>query len=162
VLTYRCDVDANQIDIWKGNTTMGYAKSFRDLKVYQKAKTVTKQIFEVSKSFPKEEMYSLTDQIRRSSRSVGAQIAEAWAKRRYEKHFISKLTDADGEQQETQHWIDTAGDCNYLNSQHISQLNDELSQIGRMLNEMISKSDSFCGVRPDASIYESNTEYFCN
>ncbi|MFH1776564.1 MAG: four helix bundle protein [Candidatus Omnitrophota bacterium] len=73
---------------------LGHAKSFRDLSVYQKAKSMAKQIFEITKSFPREEMYSLTDQMRRSSRSIGAQIAEAWAKRRYEKHFISKLTDA--------------------------------------------------------------------
>ncbi len=79
----------------------GYAKSFRDLVVYQKARSVAKAIFEITKAFPREEMYSLTDQMRRSSRSIGAQIAESWAKRRYEKHFVSKLTDADGEQQET-------------------------------------------------------------
>ena len=93
---------------------MGHAESFRDLVVYQKARTVSRRYFEMSKSFPKEERYSLTDQGRRSSRSIGAQIAEAWAKRGYEKHFVSKLTDADGEQQETQHWLDTALDCGYL------------------------------------------------
>ena len=74
-----------------------YATSFRDLLVYQKAKELSRTIFKITKRFPKEEAYSLTDQIRRSSRSIGAQIAEAWAKRRYEKHFVSKLTDADGE-----------------------------------------------------------------
>ncbi len=71
--------------------------------MYKLARQLSLEIYKLTKSFPKEEMFSLTDQIRRSSRSVGAQIAEAWAKRRYEKHFISKLTDADGEQQETQH-----------------------------------------------------------
>src|ERR1035441_10797402 len=80
-----------------------HARSFKDLIVYHKARATAKRIFGVSKRFPKEEMYSLTDQGRRSSRSVGAQIAEAWAKRCYERHFVSKLTDADGEQQETQH-----------------------------------------------------------
>ena len=85
-----------------------HAQSFRDLHVYQQARRVAKQVFELTRGFPKEERYSLTDQVRRSSRSVGAQIAEAWAKRRYKKHFVSKLTDADGEQQETQHWIDSA------------------------------------------------------
>jgi len=75
---------------------------------------LAKEIFSITKSFPRDEMFSLTDQIRRSSRSVGAQIAEAWAKRKYEKHFISKLTDADGEQQETQHCIEIALDCTYL------------------------------------------------
>jgi four helix bundle protein len=78
-----------------------YAESFRDLIVYQKAKAVSRKIFELSKTFPREETYSLTDQIRRSSRSIGAQIAEAWGKRRYKKHFISKLTDSDSEQLET-------------------------------------------------------------
>jgi four helix bundle protein len=87
-----------------------YAKSHRDLIVYQKSRILTREIFEMTKPFPKEETYSLTGQVRRSSRSVGAQIAEAWAKLTYEKHFISKLTDADGEQHETQHWIETAED----------------------------------------------------
>ena len=93
---------------------MTYAKSFGELDVYKLSGDLAKDIFQISKSFPKEETYSLTDQIRRSSRSIGAQISEAWAKRRYEKHFISKLTDADGEQQETQHWMETASDCNYI------------------------------------------------
>ena len=78
-------------------TELNHAKSFRDLVVYQKAKKVSRAIFELSKSFPKEETYSLIDQIRRASRSIGAQIAEAWAKRRYARHFVSKLTDADAE-----------------------------------------------------------------
>jgi len=84
---------------------MAYVKSFRDLEVYKLAREVSKEIFLLSKEFPKEEKYSLTDQIRRSSRSVGAQIAEAWGKRKYELHFISKLTDADSEQLETQHCL---------------------------------------------------------
>ena len=122
----------------------GYAKSFRDLVVYQKARSVAKAIFDVTKSFPREEMYSLTDQMRRSSRSIGAQIAEAWAKRRYEKHFVSKLTDSDGEQQETQHWADTAEDCGYLEKEETEKLNADLNEIGRMLNAMIEKSNQFC------------------
>jgi four helix bundle protein len=81
--------------------------SFRDLNVYQKAFKLQKDIFELTKEFPAEERYSLTDQIRRSSRSIGANIAEAWQKRLYPAHFVSKLTDADGEQAETQHWLDT-------------------------------------------------------
>jgi four helix bundle protein len=121
-----------------------HAKSFRDLIVYKKARAVAKKIFELSKTFPKEERYSLTDQVRRSSRSIGAQIAEAWAKRRYEKHFISKLSDADGEQLETQHWIETAEDCEYLTSSQATEVNDELSEIGRMLNSMMNKADQFC------------------
>ena len=123
----------------------GYAKSFRDLVVYQKARSVAKAIFEITKTFPREEMYSLTDQMRRSSRSIGAQIAEAWAKRRYEKHFVSKLTDADGEQQETQHWVDSAEDCGYLEKEQVRNLNADLNQIGRMINSMIDKANQFCG-----------------
>lgn len=122
-----------------------YAKSFRDLDVYQKAKTIAKEIFEVTKASLREEMYSLTDQVRRSSRFIGAQIAEAWAKRRYEKHFMSKLTDADGEQQETQHWLDTAEDCGYLEQAQVERLSNVLSEIGSMLNSMINKADLFCG-----------------
>ncbi len=121
-----------------------HAKSFRDLIVYKKARAVAKKIVELSKTFPKEERYSLTDQVRRSSRSIGAQIAEAWAKRRYEKHFVSKLSDADGEQLETQHWIETAEDCEYLTSSQATEVNDELSGIGRMLNSMMNKADQFC------------------
>jgi len=126
---------------------LGHAESFRDLVVYKNARKLAKLIFELTKSFPKEEMYSLTDQVRRSSRSVGAQIAEAWAKRRYKKHFVSKLTDADGEQQETQHWIETAEDCRYLSLEQTQKLNSSLSEIGRMINSMIEKADIFCDKR---------------
>ena len=91
-----------------------HAQSFRDLVVQQKCRQLSREIMRLTRLFPKEEIFSLTDQIRRSSRSVGANIAEAWAKRRYEKHFISKLTDSDGEQMETQHWIETALDCEYI------------------------------------------------
>src|SRR5512136_3154362 len=91
-----------------------HAESFRDLLVYQKARELQREVFLISRAFPKDERFSLSDQIRRSSRSIGANIAEAWAKRRYEAHFVSKLTDADGEQYETQHWIETALECGYL------------------------------------------------
>ena len=89
-------------------------------------------------------MYSLTDQMRRSSRSTGAQIAEAWAKRKYPKHFISKLTDADGEQLETQHWIETALDCQYFSAEVGEELLLQYQSVGKMLNSMISKASSFC------------------
>jgi four helix bundle protein len=88
-------------------------------------------------------MYSLTNQVRRSSRSIGAQIAEAWAKRKYEKHFISKLTDADGEQMKTQHWIDTAVDCAYLSRQVADLLMNKCTSIGNMLDSMIRKAKWF-------------------
>ena len=121
-----------------------HANSFRDLLVYKKAREVTKEIFELTKTFPKEEMYSLTGQVRRSSRSIGAQIAEAWAKRRYKKHFISKLTDADGEQLETQHWIDTAAVCGYVAEPLTVKLSNNLAEIGRMLRSMMNKAEQFC------------------
>ena len=125
-----------------------HAMSFRDLLVHQKARRISQMIFEVSKSFPREELYSLTDQIRRAARSIGAQIAEAWGKRRFERHSISKLTDADSEQLETQHWADTAFDCGYLTDSQAKELLEHLCEIGRMLNSMINKSDQFCGVPP--------------
>ncbi len=121
-----------------------HAANFRDLIVYQRGRAVSRNIFIISGHFPREEMYSLTDQVRRSSRSIGAQIAEAWGERRYEKHFVSKLTDADAEQYETQHWIETAADCGYLTEEDSNELCDKLSEIGRMLNSMMDKSASFC------------------
>ena len=134
------------------------ATSFRDLFAYQLAKGLSKDIFEVSKQFPKEEMYSLTDQIRRSSRAVGAQIAEAWAKRRYERSFVSKLTDADGEQQETQHWLETAFDCGYLDEADLADLLARCQRVGKLLGGMIEKSDLFCGaIKP--VLREATAEY---
>ena len=118
--------------------------SFRDLRVYKTAFELQQQIFELTKDFPKEEKYSLTDQIRRSSRSVGSNIAEAWQKRRYPAHFVNKLSDSDGEQAETQHWLDTAKSCGYLKNESYEQLMDLCSSIGRMLGNMISKPESFC------------------
>lgn len=123
---------------------MVYVSSFRDLEVYRVARSLSKDIYEISKNFPREEMFSLTDQVRRSSRSVGAQIAEAWAKRKYEKHFISKLTDADGEQLESQHWIETAVDCQYISAELGNSLLSRYASVGKMLNSMISKAEAFC------------------
>ncbi len=138
---------------------MHHARSFRDLRVYQKARVVALRFFDISKAFPKEERYSLTDQGRRSSRSIGAQIAEAWGKRRYDRHFVSKLTDADGEQQETQHWIETALDCAYITEERRNELVSELQQIGRMLSSMICKAPQFCG-HLETGIGEEMGEYF--
>ena len=136
-----------------------YAKSFRDLLVYQKARQMSQEIFQLTKTFPKEERYALTDQVRRSSRSIGAQIAEAWAKRRYERHFLSKLTDADGEQQETQHWLEIAVDCEYLNQQQVNILLRKCEEIGRLLGGMMTKSSLFCG-ESEKTIRESTVRYF--
>ena len=124
---------------------MEFVKGFRDLEVYKLARQLSKEIFEISMKFPKEETYSLTDQVRRSSRSVGAQIAEAWGKRRYQKHFVSKLTDAVGEELETQHWIEAAQDCAYLSPEISTGLLEKYDTLGKMLNSMINKSASFCG-----------------
>lgn len=136
-----------------------YATSFRDLLVYQKSKELAREIFRVTKRFPKEETYSLTDQIRRSSRSIGAQIAEAWAKRRYEKHFVSKLTDSDGEQQETQHWIETALDCEYISQEQAKVLLEQCNEIGRLLGGMIAKAERFCNPSPYHT-REEQAKYF--
>ncbi len=136
-----------------------YAKSFRDLQVYQKARTLSKAVFELSATFPHDEIYSLTSQIRRPSRSVGAQIAEAWAKRRYEKHFVSKLTDADGEQMETQHWLESAVDIGYVSSEQIGPLLTSCVEIGRMLGSMIAKAGLFC--KSEAlSVHDEQALYF--
>jgi four helix bundle protein len=123
---------------------MEFVKGFRDLEVYKLSRQLSKEIFDISMKFPKEEMYSLTDQVRRSSRSIGAQIAEAWGKRKYEKHFVSKLTDAVGEELETQHWIETAQDCSYLSIETSTGLLQKYDYLGKMLNAMINKAPSFC------------------
>ena len=122
---------------------MEFANGFRDLNVYKLSRQLSKEIFEASNTFPKQEMYSLTDQIRRSSRSVGAQIAEAWGKRRYSKYFISKLTDAVGELYETEHWIETAEDSRYISKEISKGLLTQYATLGKMLNAMINKSASF-------------------
>lgn len=136
-----------------------HADNFRDLIVYQKSRQLQREIYKLTKSFPKEEIYSLTDQIRRSSRSVGANISEAWAKRRYEKHFVSKLTDADGEQMETQHWIETALECKYIDQKINAQLMDKCLEVGRMLGGMMEKAGMFCG-EPPRTLREETAIYF--
>ena len=136
-----------------------HAGSFRDLIVYQRGRELQREIKNLTMSFPKDERFSLTDQIRRSSRSIGANLAESWAKRRYEKHFISKLTDADGEQMETQHWIETALENDYIDQKTSVQLMQKCLEIGRMLNGMMDKADMFCG-EPPRSVREESAEYF--
>ena len=126
-------------------TALPYAKSFRELVVYQKQRQLARDVFRVSKAFPAEEKFSLTDQLRRAARSIGAQIAESWAKRRYEKHFLAKLSDADAEQMETQHWLETAKDDGYLPAAEHARLVGLCEEIGRMLGSMMENSTSFCG-----------------
>jgi len=112
----------------------------QDLEVYKKAFNAAMRIFELSKSFPKEEIYSLTDQIRRSSRSICANTAEAWRKRRYEAAFISKVNDAESESAETQTWLEFAVRCNYLDKETGRELFKEYVEIISMLVAMIAKS----------------------
>ncbi len=115
----------------------------RDLKVYQLAYKLAMDIFNASKAFPKEEKYSLTDQIRRSSRSVAANLAEGFRKRQYPKMFLSKLADSDGEATETQVWLDFARDCEYLASEKHDELVKGYEEVGRMLGTMMSMPEKF-------------------
>jgi len=124
--------------------TLGHARSFKDLEVYKQSRELSRIIFELTKNFPKEERYALTDQIRRSSRSIGAQIAESWGKRRYENHFILKLTDSDSEQYETQHWVEVSCENCYIDQSTKENLIDRCKSIGKMLNSMIDKASLFC------------------
>jgi four helix bundle protein len=118
-------------------------KSAKDLQVYRKAYDLAMEIYHLSKSWPTEEKYSLTDQIRRASRSVCTNMREAWAKRRYEAHFISKLTDSDGENSETDTWLDFALDCGYLDPSDHQKLTSECRQIGAMLGSMLNNPEKF-------------------
>ena len=122
---------------------MSEIRSYRDLIVYQKAYSLSLKIFEVSKEFPKEEKYSLTDQIRRSSRSVPANLAEAWAKKIYFKAFISKLSDALGEEYETEVWLDFSKDHGYLNNEVHAQLKNEYEEVRKILISMINNPNKF-------------------
>jgi four helix bundle protein len=117
--------------------------SFHGLRVYQKAFDLQQAVFRISKTWPHEEKFSLVDQVCRSSRSIGANLAESWAKRNYPAHFISKLTDADGELQETSHWLATAYSCQYINDKQEAEFRSQIDQIGKMLGKMMSKSESF-------------------
>ena len=123
---------------------MTYVERYKDLEVYKLARELSYEIYLISREFPKEEVYSLTNQIRRSSRSIGSQVAEAWGKRRYVNHFTSKLTDSDSEQFETQHWIEIAEECNYIDRDKANELINKCEMIGKMLQKMIDKAESFC------------------
>lgn len=123
---------------------MSKIESFKDLIVYQKAYKLAMEIFEISKCFPKEEKYSLTDQMRRSSRSVTSCIAESWAKRRYEKSFVNKLTDSLGEENETEVWLDYSKDCNYIQKDIYGTLLSEYDEVRKMLISMINNADKWC------------------
>ena len=117
--------------------------SAKDLEVYKKAYEVAMRVFELSKHFPPEERFALTSQIQRSSRSVCLNLRESWAKRRYEAHFISKLTDCDGENSETDSSLDFAKDCMYINADQHAELTSLAGEVGKMLGSMIANPRSF-------------------
>jgi four helix bundle protein len=121
---------------------MAYS-GYKDLKVFQQSYKLAMNIFEITKSFPKEEKYSLVNQIGRSSRSVSANIAEAWKKRQYSKMFISKIVDAAGEAGETEVWLDISKDAGYLSMKEYENLISVYDEINRMLYGMIEKSEKF-------------------
>ena len=118
-------------------------QSAKELTVYKKSYALAMRVFALSKRFPKEEMYALTGQIRRSSRSVSQNLREAWAKRRYPAHFLSKLTDCDGENNETDTSIDFARDCGYISPQEHAELTGLCTEVGKMLGSMIQHPDPF-------------------
>ncbi|MCL7762457.1 four helix bundle protein [Polaribacter sp. Z014] len=117
--------------------------SFTDLLAFKKSFSLAMKIFEISKSFPKEEKYSLTDQLRRSSRSVSANISEAYRKRQYPKHFVSKLSDSDAENSETLTWLMFAVKCNYLDRNLFDNLSAENLEVGKLINYMINNPGKF-------------------
>ncbi len=119
------------------------AKNFKETKVFKLAFEQAMDILETSKSFPREETYSLTDQVRRSSRSVCVNIAEAYRKKRYPAHFVSKITDSDAENSETNVWFDFAEACIYINKEKHQQLLLRNEEIGRLLNHMINNPDKY-------------------
>lgn len=133
-------------------------RTHRDLIVFQKSFAAGKRIFELSKSFPREEMYSLTDQVRRSSRSVSANIAEAWRKRRYEKHFCSTMNVAEAEAAETQVWIEYAAAHGYLDAQTSSQAIEYYDEILRMIVAMVHESPKWCVGFKERRVKEKGSE----
>ena len=123
---------------------MAIINSFRDLKVYQAARAQAVAIFRLTQSFPRDERFSLTDQIRRSSRAVNALLAESWARRRYEPAFVNKVNEAMGEAMETQAWLDHALDSGYVTKQDFARIDAAFNNIGAMLNRMIDRAADFC------------------
>ena len=136
---------------------MSAVKHFRELRIYRDAFKLAMQIFEASKTWPAEEKYSLTDQIRRSSRSVCEQIAEGWRKRRYIAHFRSKLTDADSEAAETQSWLDFALKCGYITEHFHNELDQDYEKVSGGLVNMINGTDKWCFSKNN--VREESTEY---
>jgi four helix bundle protein len=124
---------------------MAFARTVKELEVWKNAMDLAMDIFTGSKSFPPDEKYSLTDQIRRSSRSIAANISEAWRKRRYPASFVSKLSDAETEAGETQAWVEFARRCGYWNDQKAAALDDQYEKVIGQLVKMIDQPDKWCG-----------------
>lgn len=122
-------------------------RSFRDLEVYRLSLRESQQIFQLTRKFPREETFSLTSQIRRSSRAVGAMIAEAWARRRYKAVFIGKMDEALGEATETQAWLDQALNCGYIEPDKHAELDDAWQHVGAMLHRVALRADEFCAAK---------------
>ena len=123
---------------------MAAIRNFRDLIGYEKARAAAKEVFHLTRRFPRDERYSLTDQIRRSSRAVGSMIAEAWARRRYEAAFINKLNEAQGEATESQSWLDSSIDCEYITAEEHARFDALFQEVGAILQGMIDRADTFC------------------
>jgi len=123
---------------------MSKIESFKDLIVYQKAYKLAMEIFQLTVNWPKEEKYSLTDQIRRSSRSITSGIAEAWARRRYEKSFVSKLIESLGEEFETETWLNYAVDCKYINKAEFDHISTGYLEIKKILVSMVNNPEKWC------------------
>ena len=119
-------------------------RGYKDLKVYQLSYKLAMEIFWETKSFPREERYSLIDQIRRSSRSIPVTLAEAWKKRRYEKAFVNKVIDSAAEAAETEVWLDMSQDCGYLNAERHKYFSDKYDEVNRMLFAMADRPERFC------------------
>jgi len=131
-------------------------QGFRDLKVYQLSYRLAMEIYSATKTFPREEQYSLTDQIRRSSRSVATNIAEGYRKRQYPSMFLSKVADADSEATETQIWLDFAMDCGYLSKEQHARLIRAYEEVGRMLGSMIAFPEKFTTPKADRNMQQPN------
>ena len=140
--------------VYRGYKTLGgivpTIQTFRQLRTYQSAMDAAVEIFETTKTFPKTETYSMTDQIRRSSRAVGALIAEAWGRRRYHDAFINVLSQAQAEALETQSWLEHALRCEYLEQEDFKRLDREWSKVGGMLQRMMDRAATFT-LKPDRS-----------
>ena len=119
-------------------------RGFRDLIVYQLSYKLALEIFAHTKSYPKEELFLLTDQIRRSSRSVPANVAEAWRRRKYPKSFVNKLTDSLAEESETEVWLDFSKDLKYITFEKYKYFTSKYDEVARMLSSMIDNPDKFC------------------